>query len=213
MFGGARSEPQNEKTPFHPRSPYAASKLFGHWITVNYREAYGIFTCSGILFNHESPLRGLEFVTRKITHSVARIKLGLQKELKLGALDSKRDWGYAADYVEAMWLMLQHNKPDDYVIATGETHSVREFVETAFEKIGIIIEWSGKKVAERGIDTKTGKTVVTIDPQFYRPTEVDLLKGDYSKAKKVLGWSPKITFTELVGMMVDHDLMLAEKEN
>lgn len=212
MFGLAQSEYQNEETPFHPRSPYAVSKLFAHSITVNYRESYGIFACSGILFNHESPIRGLEFVTKKITHSAARMKLGLQKELKLGALDSKRDWGYAADYAEAMWLMLQQNKPDCYVIATGENHSIREFVEAAFEKIGIDVKWLGKAEEEKGIDTQTGKTLVTIDPQLYRPAEVYSLKGDYSKAKKVLGWSPKITFTELVEIMVNHDLMLVEKE-
>ena len=213
MFGKVQAVPQNEKTPFYPRSPYAVSKLFGHWITVNYRESYDIFACSGILFNHESPLRGLEFVTRKITHAAARIKLGLQDELLLGSLDSKRDWGYAPEYVEAMWLMLQQEKPDDYVVATGETHSVREFVETAFERIGINIEWSGKRVKERGMDTKTGRTLVTIAPQFFRPAEVVSLTGDYSKAKEKLGWSPKISFKELVAIMVDHDLMLAEKEN
>ena len=160
MFGKVQAVPQNEKTPFYPRSPYAVSKLFGHWITVNYRESYDIFACSGILFNHESPVRGLEFVTKKITHSAARIKLGLQDKLLLGNLDSKRDWGYAPEYVEAMWLMLQQEKPDDYVIATCETHSVREFVETAFERIGINIEWSGKEMEERGTDVKTGKTIV-----------------------------------------------------
>ena len=213
MFGKVQAVPQNEKTPFYPRSPYAVSKLFGHWITVNYRESYDIFACSGILFNHESPLRGLEFVTRKITHAAARIKLGLQDELLLGSLDSKRDWGYAPEYVEAMWLMLQQEKPDDYVVATGETHSVREFVETAFERIGINIEWSGKRVKERGMDTKTGRTLVTIAPQFFRPAEVVSLTGDYSKAKEKLGWSPKISFKELVAIMVDHDLMLAEKES
>jgi GDPmannose 4,6-dehydratase len=212
MFGKVQTIPQNEKTPFYPRSPYAVSKLFGHWITVNYRESYGLFACSGILFNHESPLRGLEFVTRKITHSVARIKLGLQQELKLGSLDSKRDWGYAAEYVQAMWLMLQQEKPDDYVIATGETHSVREFVEAAFERIGIKLEWSGKGVEEKGGDAKTGKTLVSIDPQYFRPAEVDLLMGDASKAKKALGWNPKTTFKELVGIMVESDLKLVERE-
>jgi GDPmannose 4,6-dehydratase len=212
MFGKVRASPQNEETPFYPRSPYAASKLFAHWITVNYRESYNMFTCSGILFNHESPLRGLEFVTRKITHSVARIKLGLQDELRLGNLDSKRDWGYAPEYVEAMWLMLQQDKPDDYVIATGETHSVREFAEAAFNKVGIDVEWSGKGVDEIGRDKASGKTLIRIDPQFFRPAEVDMLIGDYSKAKKKLGWSPKTTFKELVGIMVEHDLKLAEKE-
>ncbi len=212
MFGKVQASPQSEKTPFYPRSPYSVSKLFAHWITVNYRESYNMFTCSGILFNHESPLRGFEFVTRKITHSVARIKLGLQDELMLGNLDSKRDWGYAPEYVEAMWLMLQHSEPDDYVIATGETHSVREFVEAAFNKVGIDVEWSGKGVDEIGRDKASGKTLIRIDPQFFRPAEVDMLIGDYSKAKKKLGWSPKITFKELVGIMVEHDLKLAEKE-
>ena len=213
MFGKVQAVPQNEKTPFYPRSPYAVSKLFGHWITVNYRESYGIFACSGILFNHESPVRGLEFVTKKITHAAARIKLGLQDKLLLGNLDSKRDWGYAPEYVEAMWLMLQQEKPDDYVIATGETHSVREFVETAFERIGINIEWSGKEMEERGTDVKTGKTIVAVAPQFFRPAEVASLTGDYSKAKEKLGWSPKTSFKELVAIMADHDLMLAEKES
>lgn len=213
MFGKVQAIPQNEKTPFYPRSPYAASKLFAHWITVNYRESYNMFACSGILFNHESPLRGLEFVTRKITHAVARIKLGLQKELRLGNLDSKRDWGYAQEYVEAMWLMLQQDEPDDYVIATGETHSVREFVEAAFKNLGIDIEWSGKGVDEKGIDKASGGVLVRIDPEFFRPAEVDLLIGNSEKAKKKLGWSPKTTFKELVGIMVEHDLILAEKES
>lgn len=212
MFGKVQAIPQNEKTPFYPRSPYAASKLFAHWITVNYRESYNIFACSGMLFNHESPLRGFEFVTRKITHAVARIKLGLQKELRLGNLDSKRDWGYAQEYVEAMWLMLQQDEPDDYVIATGETHSVREFVEAAFKNLGIDIEWSGKGVDEKGIDKASGGVLVRIDPEFFRPAEVDLLIGNSEKAKKKLGWSPKTTFKELVGIMVEHDLILAEKE-
>jgi GDPmannose 4,6-dehydratase len=213
MFGKAQTMPQTELTRFYPRSPYAVSKLFAHWITVNYRESYGIFGCCGILFNHESPLRGLDFVTRKITYSVARIKLGLQSELRLGNLDSKRDWGYSPEYVEAMWRMLQHDKSDDYVIATGEMHSVREFVEAAFEKVGIAIQWSGKGTDEKGTDVKTGKTLVAVDPQFFRPVEVDLLFGDYSKAKTVLGWSPKTTFKDLVGIMVAHDLMFAKEEN
>ena len=213
MFGKVQTVPQNEKTPFYPRSPYAVSKLFGHWITVNYRESYGIFACSGILFNHESPLRGLEFVTRKITHAVARMKLGLQDELKLGNLDSKRDWGYAPEYVEAMWLMLQQDHPDDYVIATGKNYSVREFVEAAFETVGITIDWVGTGMEEKGIDEKTGKTLVTIDPRYFRPAEVELLKGDYSKAERVLGWYPRTTFRQLVKIMTDHDLMLAEKES
>jgi GDPmannose 4,6-dehydratase len=212
MFGKIKASSQNEKTPFYPRSPYAASKLFAHCMTVNYRESYGLFACSGILFNHESPLRGLEFVTRKITHSIARIKLGLQSELRLGNLESRRDWGYAQEYVEAMWLMLHQPEPDDYVIATGKTHSVREFVETAFKKVGIDIEWSGKGVDEKGIDKASGKTLVRIDLQFFRPAEVDFLAGDYSKANKKFGWSPKTIFRELVEIMVEHDLMFAEKE-
>lgn len=212
MFGKIQTLSQNEKTPFYPRSPYATSKLFAHWMTVNYRESYGLFACSGILFNHESPLRGFEFVTRKITHSVARIKLGLQNELRLGNLESQRDWGYAQEYVEAMWLILHQPEPDDYVIATGKTHSVREFVETAFKKVGIDIEWSGKGVDEKGIDKASGKTLVRIDLQFFRPAEVDFLVGDYSKANKKFGWSPKTAFRELVEIMVEHDLMFAEKE-
>jgi len=213
MFGKIQASPQNEKTPFYPRSPYAASKLFAHWITVNYRESYNMFTCSGILFNHESPLRGFEFVTRKITHSVARIKLGLQDDLRLGNLDSKRDWGYAPEYVEAMWLMLQQPEPDDYVVATCENHTVREFVETAFNRIGFEIEWSGNGVNERGINRASGRTLIKVDPQFFRPAEVEVLKGDYSKAKEKLGWSPKTTFKDLVRIMVEHDLMLVQKEN
>jgi GDPmannose 4,6-dehydratase len=212
MFGKAQSSPQNEKTPFYPRSPYAASKLFAHWMTVNYRESYGIFACSGIFFNHESPLRGLEFVTRKITNSVARIKFGLQDELRIGNLESRRDWGYAPEYVEAMWLMLQQPEPDDYVIATGENHSVREFIEVAFNKVGIEIEWYGEGINERGIDRASGRNLVIVDPQFFRPAEVDVLKGDYSKAKEKLGWSPRTTFKELVGIMVEHDLNIAKGE-
>ena len=212
MFGKAQTIPQNEKTPFYPRSPYAASKLFSHWITVNYRESYGIFACSGILFNHESPLRGLEFVTRKITYSVARIKLGLNSELKLGNLDSKRDWGYAPEYVEAMWLMLQHTYPDDYVVATGETHSIREFVEHAFRYAGFEIVWKGKDMEEKGIDKKTNKTLIAISPEFFRPAEVDILQGDYSKAKKNLGWQPRTTFEDLTGIMVEADIKRIEKE-
>jgi GDPmannose 4,6-dehydratase len=213
MFGKVQSSPQNEKTYFYPRSPYAASKLFAHWMTVNYRESYGMFTYSGILFNHESPLRGLEFVTRKITYAVARIKLGLQDELRIGNLESRRDWGYAPEYVEAMWLMLQQPEPDDYVIATGENHTVREFVEAAFNKVGIEIEWSGKGVNEKGIDRASGRNLVRVDPHFFRPAEVNVLKGDYSKAEEKLGWSPKTTFKELVGIMVEHDLVFVQKEN
>jgi GDPmannose 4,6-dehydratase len=206
MFGKVQATPQNEKTPFYPRSPYAAAKLFAHWTAVNYRESYGMFVCSGILFNHESPLRGREFVTRKITHGVARIKLGLQKELSLGNLDASRDWGYALEYVEAMHLMLQQPEPDDYVIATGESHSVREFAELAFRKIGADIEWSGSGVDEIGRERSNGTVRIRIDRQFFRPAEVDHLVGDYSKAKNRFGWSPRISFPELVGLMVDHDL-------
>lgn len=212
MFGKVVETPQNEKTPFYPRSPYAVAKLFAHWMTVNYRESYGMFACSGILFNHESPLRGLEFVTRKITHGIARIKLGMQKDIALGNLDSRRDWGYAPEYVDAMWRMLQTDKPDDYVIATGKTHSVRQFVEAAFKEAGVRIEWSGKGLKETGKDKATGKTLVRIDPQFFRPAEVDVLKGDFSKAKKKLGWSPRTSFDELVGMMVRHDIALLSQE-
>jgi len=212
MFGKVQAIPQNEKTPFYPRSPYAISKLFGHWITVNYRESYGIFACSGILFNHESPLRGLEFVTRKITYGIARIKYGLQDKIVLGNLDSKRDWGYAPEYVEAMWLMLQQDEPDDYVIATGETHSVREFVELAFKYAGYEIIWEGKELDEKGRDKKTGKILVEVSKEFYRPAEVDFLIGDYTKAKQKLGWEPKTRFKELVKIMVEADLKRV-KEN
>lgn len=206
MFGKIQAIPQNEKTPFYPRSPYGVSKLFGHWITVNYRESYKMFACSGILFNHESPLRGLEFITRKMSYGIARIKQGLQDKVVVGNLDSKRDWGYAPEYVEAMWLMLQQPEPDDYVIATNETHSVREFVEFAFRHAGFDIEWRGKNLEEKGIDKGTGKTLVEISPEFFRPAEVDLLIGDYSKAKKELGWQPKTKFEELARMMVEADI-------
>lgn len=211
MFGKVQAVPQNEKTPFYPRSPYAVSKLFAHWATVNYRESYGIFACSGILFNHESPLRGLEFVTRKITTGVARIKCGLQDRIVLGNLDSKRDWGYALEYVEAMWLMLQQPNPDDYVVATGTTHSVREFVEMTFHHIGVAVGWQGKGVDEKGIDKKTGKVIVEISPEFFRPSEVDILTGDYSKAKEKLGWQPKVKFEELVHMMAEADIKMLKE--
>ena len=210
MFGKVRETPQNENTPFYPRSPYAAAKLFAHCMTINYRESYGMFACSGILFNHESPLRGLEFVTRKITHAVARIKLGLQEKLSLGNLDSRRDWGYAAEYVEAMWLMLQQSEPDDYVVATGETHSVREFVEEAFREAGIELEWTGHGIHEKGVDRAAGKPIVEINPRFFRPAEVDVLIGDYSRAKAKLGWEPKTTFNELLRVMVQHDISIAK---
>lgn len=209
MFGKAQSSPQNEGTSFYPRSPYAASKLFAHWIAVNYRESYGMFVCSGILFNHESPLRGLEFVTRKITSAVARIKLGLQTELKIGNLESSRDWGYAPEYVKAMYLMLQQPSPADYVIATGETHTVREFIESAFKTVGIKVVWSGQGVSEFGKDESTGKIVIRVDPQFFRPAEADYLIGDYTKARKELGWSPKTSFEELVKIMVERDLSIS----
>jgi GDPmannose 4,6-dehydratase len=206
MFGKVQAIPQNEKTPFYPRSPYAASKLFAHWVTINYRESYGIFACSGILFNHESPLRGLEFVTRKITHAIARMKLGLNSELKIGNLEAKRDWGYAPEYVEAMWLMLQQEKPDDYVVASGETHSVREFVELACRTAGFDIVWEGEGIGEKGVEKETGKTLVEVSPEFFRPAEVDILLGDCSKARKKLGWQPRTTFEELVRIMVEADI-------
>ncbi|AEG17004.1 GDP-mannose 4,6-dehydratase [Desulfofundulus kuznetsovii DSM 6115] len=194
MFGRAQETPQSENTPFYPRSPYGVAKVYGHYITVNYRESYGLFACSGILFNHESPRRGLEFVTRKVSDGVARIKLGLAGELRLGNLESRRDWGYAGDYVQAMWLMLQQDEPGDYVIATGETHSVRELVEIAFSHAGL--DW---------------RKYVVVDPRLYRPAEVDLLQGDYSKARSKLGWEPRVSFPELVRMMVDADLARWEK--
>jgi GDPmannose 4,6-dehydratase len=195
MFGKVREIPQNENTPFHPRSPYGVAKIYGHWITVNYRESYNIFGVSGILFNHESPRRGLEFVTRKVTHTAARIKMGLVKELRLGNLEAKRDWGFAGDYVKAMWLMLQQENPEDYVIATGETHSVKELVEVAFSHLDLDY-----------------RDYVVSDPKLIRPAEVDVLIGDYTKAKKLLGWAPEVTFKELVQMMVDTDLALLKKE-
>ncbi|MEM1785194.1 MAG: GDP-mannose 4,6-dehydratase [Candidatus Bathyarchaeia archaeon] len=212
MFGNVQEVPQNEKTPFYPRSPYGVAKLYGHWITVNYRESYGMFCCSGILFNHESPRRGLEFVTRKISHGVARIYFGLDNEIRLGNLEAKRDWGYAGDYVRAMWLMLQQDKPDDYVIATGVAHSVREFAELAFKVVGINIRWEGKGLEEKGIDAKTGKVLIRVDPQLFRPAEVHLLLGDASKAREVLGWKPEVSFEQLVQMMVESDLKQLEKE-
>jgi GDPmannose 4,6-dehydratase len=205
LYGKVQEVPQKENTPFYPRSPYAAAKLYAYWITVNYREAYGIFACNGILFNHESPIRGETFVTRKITMAATKIKYGLQDRIFLGNLDAKRDWGFAKDYVEAMWMMLQQEKPDDYVIATGETHSVREFIELTFKELGIDIIWQGKGEEEVGIDAITDKILVEIDPQYYRPTEVELLIGDPSKARKKLGWKPKVKIEELVKMMVKSD--------
>jgi len=213
MFGKVQAIPQSEKVPFYPRSPYAVAKLFGHWITINYRESYKMFACSGILFNHESPLRGFEFITRKMTYGIARIKYGLQDKIVIGNLDSKRDWGYAQEYVEGMWLMLQQKEPDDYVLATGETHTVREFVEAAFEFAGYHIVWKGEGVNSRGIDKKTGKCLVEISPEFYRPAEVDLLIGDPTKAKEKLHWQPKTKFKELVRLMLESDLKLVGKED
>jgi GDPmannose 4,6-dehydratase len=206
LYGLVQETPQRETTPFYPRSPYAAAKLYGYWITVNYREAYGFHASNGILFNHEGPTRGETFVTRKITRAVAAIKIGFQKKLFLGNLDAKRDWGHARDFVEGMWRILQQSAPDDYVLATGETHSVREFVEKAFAKIGIQIEWRGEGVGETGIDSASGRTLVEIDPRYFRPTEVDLLIGDPSKARAKLGWRHKVTFDELVAEMVAADL-------
>lgn len=211
LYGKVQETPQSETTPFYPRSPYAVAKLYAYWITKNYREAYNIFAVNGILFNHESPIRGETFVTRKVTMAVARIKLGLQETVYLGNLNSKRDWGHAKDYVEAMWLILQEDKPDDFVIATGEMHSVREFVELAFKEVGITLEWQGEGVEEKGIDIKTRKVVVAIDPNYFRPTEVDLLLGDPTKAKQVLKWKPKTSFKELVTEMVRRDLKNVQK--
>lgn len=212
LYGKVQEIPQKETTPFYPRSPYAAAKIYAYWITVNYREAYNMFACNGILFNHESPVRGETFVTRKITRAVARIKMGIQKVIYLGNMDSKRDWGYAGDYVRAMWMMLQQDSPDDFVIATGETHSVREFVTLAFENVGIDIEWRGQGVDEVGVDSATGAILVRIDKRYFRPTEVEFLLGDPTKAKNQLGWAPRVSFGELVKMMVEEDLKLAERD-
>lgn len=206
MFGKAVELPLKETTPFYPRSPYGVAKVFSYWITKNYRESYGMFACNGILFNHEGERRGETFVTRKITRGLARIKLGKDKRLFLGNLDAERDWGHAKDFVEAMWLMLQQPKPDDYVIATNESHSVREFAEASAKHLGFDLAWRGKGLAEKGIDRKTGKTLIEIDPRYFRPAEVDVLRGDASKALRELGWKPKITFAALVKMMVDADL-------
>ena len=212
LFGQVRETPQSEATPFYPRSPYAAAKIYGYWITVNYREAYGMFACNGILFNHESPLRGETFVTRKITRAVARIKLGLQSKLYLGNLNAKRDWGFARDYVEAMWLMLQQEQPTDFVIATGRTESVRTFVELAFREVGICLRWEGEGKAEQGIDAASGRVLVEVDPRYFRPTEVELLQGDPSKAQRLLGWQAKTTLAELCAMMVKADLEQAQRD-
>jgi len=212
MFGLVQAIPQSETTPFYPRSPYGVAKLYGHWITKNYRESYHMYACSGILFNHESERRGKEFVTRKITDAVARIKLGIQDHLELGNMDSKRDWGHSKDYVKAMWLMLQQKNPDDYVIATNETRTVREFVEIAFKHVGIDVEWSGTGVDEIGKDKATGKTVVTINPVFFRPAEVDILIGNPTKAETKLNWKREFSFAQLVERMVNNDLALVENE-
>jgi GDPmannose 4,6-dehydratase len=232
LFGKVQEIPQTEKTPFYPRSPYGAAKLYAYWICVNYREAYNVFACNGILFNHESPIRGETFVSRKITRAVARMKLGLQKKLYLGNLDAKRDWGHAKDFVRAMWLMLQQKKPDDYVVATGESHSVKEFVERAFREIGVEIEWRGRGIKEKGIIAeigdqregnaiasdfrkralRAGDVVVEVDPRYFRPTEVDELLGDASKAKQKLGWEPRISFEDMITMMVKSDLEEAQRD-
>ncbi|MDO8584885.1 MAG: GDP-mannose 4,6-dehydratase [bacterium] len=206
MFGKAVELPLRETTPFHPRSPYGVAKVFSYWITKNYRESYGMFACNGILFNHEGERRGETFVTRKITRGLARIKLGKEQKLFLGNLDAHRDWGHAKDYVEAMWLMLQQPKPDDFVIATNESHSVREFAEAAARHLKFDLVWQGKGLKEKGIDRKTGKVIIEVDPRYFRPAEVDILRGDASKAKNILGWEPKIGFGELVRVMADADL-------
>ncbi|MCH6581205.1 MAG: GDP-mannose 4,6-dehydratase [Nitrospinae bacterium] len=208
LYGKAMESPQNETTPFYPRSPYGVAKLYAHWITKNYREAYGMFACSGILFNHESPRRGENFVTRKITMTLAQILPGQQERLSLGNLNAKRDWGYAKDYVEGMWMMLQQNEPDDYVLATQEQHSVREFVELAFGYCGIELDWQGSGLDEKGVDKSKGRVLVDVHPKYFRPTEVDNLMGDFTKARTQLGWFPKTSFKELVEMMVKHDLRL-----
>jgi len=212
MYGKVREVPQTETTPFYPQSPYGAAKVYAYWICVNYREAYGIYACNGILFNHESPIRGETFVTRKITRAVSRIHLGLQDRFYLGNLNARRDWGHAKDYVEAQWLILQQPEPDDYVIASGEQHSVREFVEMAFKEVDIEIRWEGKGVDEKGIDSKSGKVLVEVDPSYFRPTEVESLLGDPTKAKEKLGWKPKISFSDMVAEMVREDIQEAKKD-
>jgi GDPmannose 4,6-dehydratase len=212
LFGKVQEIPQKETTPFYPRSPYAVAKLYAYWIVVNYRESYSMYACNGILFNHESPIRGETFVTRKITRAAARIQRGLQDKLYMGNIDARRDWGYAGDYVELMWLILQQNEPDDYVMATGVTTSIRDFITMAFREAGIPIRWEGKGIDEKGIDRGSGKVLVEIDPRYFRPAEVDLLIGDPSKAKARLGWEPKVQLPELVKMMVTHDITLAEEE-
>jgi len=211
MFGGfPETVPQNESTQFKPRSPYSAAKLYAHWVSINYREAYNLFICCGILFNHESPRRGKTFVTKKISRAVARIARGIQDKLLLGNLDAKRDWGYAPDYVEAMWLMLQQQKPDDFVVATGESHSVREFCEVAFKEVGVNLIWEGKGTDEKGVDPRSGRILVEVAEQYFRPTETEYLQGDFSKARKILGWEPKVRFEELVKIMVKDDITFLE---
>jgi GDPmannose 4,6-dehydratase len=212
LFGKVQEMPQNEETPFHPRSPYAVAKLYAYWITINYREAYGIYACNGILFNHESPIRGETFVTRKITRALVRIKLGLQDCVYLGNINAKRDWGHAKDYVEMQWLMLQQDDPEDFTISTGEQHSVREFIEVAAKEINVEIKWKGEGIDEVGIDDKTGDIIVRIDKRYFRPTEVETLLGDSSKARNKLNWSPKISFNDLVREMVKADLMDASRD-
>ena len=213
LFGEVQETPQNEKTPFHPRSPYAVAKLYAYWITINYREAYGIYACNGILFNHESPIRGETFVTRKITRALARIKLGLQENLFLGNMDAKRDWGHAKDYVEMQWLMLQQDKPEDFTISTGVQYSVRDFVNLAAKELDIELKWDGRGVNETGIDVATGKIIIRVDPRYFRPTEVETLLGDSTKAREKLGWTPKTSFKELVKEMVICDLNEAKKDD
>jgi len=213
LFGKVQEIPQTETTPFYPRSPYAAAKIYGYWITVNYREAYGMYACNGILFNHESPIRGETFVTRKITRAFARIKLGLQEKVYLGNLNAKRDWGHARDYVEMQWLMLQQDEPEDFVIATGVQYSVRDFVDKAAQAVDIEIEWKGEGVEEKGYNKATGDCLVEVDPRYFRPTEVETLLGDPSKAKEKLGWVPKITLDEMVKEMVEKDIEIAERDS
>jgi GDPmannose 4,6-dehydratase len=205
LFGKVQEVPQTEKTPFYPRSPYGVAKLYGYWIIINYREAYGLYACNGILFNHESPRRGETFVTRKITLAAARIKLGLQEKLTIGNLNAKRDWGYAPEYCEGMWRMLQQEKPDDFILATGETHSVKEFIDTVFTELEMDLEWKGEEEQQVGITKKNGKTLIEVDPRYYRPTEVELLIGNPAKAKEKLGWAPKTTFRDLAKMMAKAD--------
>jgi GDPmannose 4,6-dehydratase len=212
MYGFVQEVPQKETTPFYPRSPYGVAKVYGFWITKNYREAYNMYACNGILFNHESPLRGETFVTRKITRAAAKIHLNLQDKLFLGNLDAERDWGHAKDYVEGMWMMLQQKEADDYVLATGKKITVRRFVDLAFAEVGITLKWEGKGVDEKGIDSANGKVLVEVDPAYFRPTEVDLLIGDASKAKKNMGWEPKHTLEQLVKEMMAHDVKLFQKD-